>query len=91
MSGGLSGRVSSITSSEDAREAARQTVEADARAGSADYVEARGMLLPATEYLQQAVEAAAAQHPRQSDAMEVDIETVRGVDGWLLSLVSHLP
>lgn len=56
--GAPGGRVNSFTSSEDAREAARQTVEADARAGSADYVEARGMLLPATEYFQRAVEAA---------------------------------
>lgn len=51
-------RVNSITSSEDTREAARQTIEANTRAGGPDYVEARGMLLPATEYLQRAVEAA---------------------------------
>ncbi|KPI40810.1 uncharacterized protein AB675_10627 [Cyphellophora attinorum] len=51
-------RVGSFTASEDAREFARQTIEANARAGGADYVEARGMLLPATEYLQRSVEAA---------------------------------
>ena len=33
-------------------------VEADGRAGTADYVEARGMLLPSTEYFQRAVTAA---------------------------------
>lgn len=52
------GRAQSFTSSEDAREAARQNVEADARAGGPDYVEARGMLLPATEHLQRATMAA---------------------------------
>lgn len=52
------GRAQSFTSSEDAREAARQNVEADARAGGPDYVEARGMLLPATEHFQRAVTAA---------------------------------
>ncbi|ETN43503.1 uncharacterized protein HMPREF1541_02662 [Cyphellophora europaea CBS 101466] len=52
------GRAYSITSSEDAREAARQNIEADARAGGPDYVEARGMLLPATEHFQRAVAAA---------------------------------
>jgi hypothetical protein len=51
-------RAGSFTASEDAREFARQTIEANTRAGGPDYVEARGMLLPATEYLQRSVEAA---------------------------------
>lgn len=51
------GRAPSFHSSEDARESIRQTIEADARAGCADYVEARGMLLPATEYFQRAIDA----------------------------------
>ena len=63
----------SFTSSEDAREAARAAVEADSRAGGADYVEARGMLLPATEYFQRAVAIA---------------EQGNRISGELLSLVS---
>ena len=51
----------------------RQTVEADARAGTGEFVEARGSLLPATEYFQRAVAAA---------------ELQGTVDGELLSLVS---
>ena len=63
----------SFTSSEDARESARAVIEADARAGTADYVEARGTLLPSTEYFQRAVSAA---------------ERRDSVTGELLSLVS---
>lgn len=69
------GRAQSFTSSEDAREAARQNVEADARAGGPDYVEARGMLLPATEHLQRAIMAA---------------ERTQRVNGDVLALVSPL-
>jgi hypothetical protein len=50
-------------------------VEADTRAGTADYVEARGMLLPSTEYLQRAVVAA---------------ERTSTLTGELLSLVSFI-
>ncbi|KIW14756.1 hypothetical protein PV08_07540 [Exophiala spinifera] len=46
------------TSSEEAREADRANVEADARAHTADYVEARGMLIPAVDFLARAVEVA---------------------------------
>ena len=62
----------SFTSSDDARENARAVLEADARAGTSDYVEARGMLLPSTEYFQRAI-AEAEQNER--------------VTGELLSLV----
>lgn len=48
----------SYTSSEDAREAERAVLEADARAHTADYVEARGLLIPAVDYLSRAVAAA---------------------------------
>ncbi|KAK5451593.1 hypothetical protein LTS15_007853 [Exophiala xenobiotica] len=48
----------SYTSSEDAREAERAVIEADARAQTADYVEARGMLIPAVDYFFRAVDAA---------------------------------
>jgi len=62
-SSGSSGRPTasdrlSYTSSEDAREAERAAVEADARAHTADYVEARGLLLPAVEYFARAVNTA---------------------------------
>lgn len=40
---------------------ARAAAEAEARLHTADYVEARGILLPATEYMAEAVEAATAQ------------------------------
>lgn len=65
------GRIS-LASSDEEREAARQAVEADQRAGTADYVEARGILLPATEYLRRAVETA---------------ERTNQVSGDLLSMV----
>jgi hypothetical protein len=65
----------SFTSSDDAREHIRGIIEADNRAGTADYVEARGMLLPSTEYLQRAVAAA---------------ERTSTLTGELLSLVSFI-
>ena len=40
---------------------ARAFAEAEQRLHTADYVEARGILLPATEYLQRAVDAARSQ------------------------------
>ncbi|RMZ86918.1 hypothetical protein DV736_g5856, partial [Chaetothyriales sp. CBS 134916] len=67
------GRVS-FTSSDDARETARATAEADALAGTPDYVEARGMLLPAAEYFQRAITAA---------------ESLHRLDGALLSLAAE--
>jgi hypothetical protein len=47
-----------ITRIEDEREFARQTAEAEGRLGLPDYVEARAILLPATEYLSCAVDSA---------------------------------
>ncbi|RMD44532.1 hypothetical protein DV735_g531, partial [Chaetothyriales sp. CBS 134920] len=64
----------SFTSSDDARETARATAEADALAGTPDYVEARGMLLPATEYFQRAIVAA---------------ERLNRLDGSLLSFAAE--
>ena len=46
------------TSSDEARDVARAAAEADARLHTADYVEARGILLPSTEYFSRAVDAA---------------------------------
>jgi len=45
----------SYTSSDEARDAARAAAEADARIHTPDYVDARGILLPATEYFTRAV------------------------------------
>ncbi|KAF2105380.1 hypothetical protein BDV96DRAFT_509438 [Lophiotrema nucula] len=47
-----------LSRSEEQREVNRATLQAEDRLHSADYVEARGILLPATEYLQRAVNAA---------------------------------
>ncbi|KAL9623969.1 MAG: hypothetical protein Q9160_001722 [Pyrenula sp. 1 TL-2023] len=48
----------SYTSNDEARDAARAAAEADARIHTPDYVEARGILLPATEYFSRAVSVA---------------------------------
>ena len=66
----------SYSSSEEARDAARAAAEADARIHTADYVEARGILLPSTEYLSQAVDLA---------------ERTGRLNGDLLALVSPAP
>lgn len=63
-SSGSSGRPQSLgdrcsySTAEEARDAERATAEADARAHTADYVEARGMLIPAVDYYSRAVAAA---------------------------------
>jgi hypothetical protein len=61
----------SFNSSEDARENARAVIEADGRAGTSDYVEARGMLLPSTEYFQRAVTAAEARDSVTGDLLSL--------------------
>ncbi|KIV83209.1 hypothetical protein PV11_05256 [Exophiala sideris] len=53
----MSERVSYSTA-EEARDAERAIMEADARAHTADYVEARGTLIPAVDYFVRAVELA---------------------------------
>ncbi|KIX05095.1 uncharacterized protein Z518_05967 [Rhinocladiella mackenziei CBS 650.93] len=63
-SSGSSGRPQSMsdrfsyTSAEEARDAERAAAEADARAHTADYVEARGMLIPAVDYFSRAIDVA---------------------------------
>ena len=63
-SSGSSGRPRSLsdrfsyTSAEEARDAERAAVEADTRAHTADYVEARGILIPAVDYFTRAVNVA---------------------------------
>jgi hypothetical protein len=58
-SGGSSGRM--FSGSEELQQMSRAAIEIQDRLHSADYVEARGILLPATEYLKRAVDAAHAQ------------------------------
>ena len=50
-----------IASSEDERLTAAQIADAERRVGTADYVEARGLLQPAVEYLERAVATAPGQ------------------------------
>lgn len=59
----------SITSSEDERQNLAMTAEAERRSGTADYVEARGYLQPAIEYLERAVAAAPAQRALSGDLL----------------------
>ncbi|KAI9878128.1 MAG: hypothetical protein M1830_001811 [Pleopsidium flavum] len=62
------------TSSDEERDAAAAAVEADARLHTADYVEARGMLLPAVEYFQRAVRAAELQRVLSGDLLALAAE-----------------
>lgn len=57
--------------SDDARDFARAAADADARLHTADYVEARGILLPATEYFRQAVDAADTQSRLTGDLLSL--------------------
>ncbi|KAK5124226.1 hypothetical protein LTR85_001929 [Meristemomyces frigidus] len=59
----------SITSTEDERQNTAATTEAERRCGTADYVEARGFLQPAVEYLERAVAAAPAQQALSGDLL----------------------
>ena len=60
-SSGGSFRSRRSSGSEQARRDEEATAEAEIRSGTSDYVEARGILLPAVEYLQHAVSAARSQ------------------------------
>lgn len=57
------------TSAEQERQAAAAAREAERKAGTADYVEARGFLQPAAEYLDRAVAAASAQRVLSGDLL----------------------
>ena len=58
-----------LTSSEEERQSAAATAEAERRSGTQDYVEAQGLLQPATEYLERAVTAATAQRAVSGDLL----------------------
>ena len=69
-SGGSSQRSAGrMTSSEEERQSAAAAAEAERRTGTQDYVEARGLLQPATEYLERAVVAATAQGALSGDLL----------------------
>ncbi|QIW95867.1 hypothetical protein AMS68_001385 [Peltaster fructicola] len=64
-SGGSSSQViASVLNGDEDRFAEQANAEAERRAGTADYVEARGFLQPSTEYLARAVAAALSQEIR---------------------------
>lgn len=65
-----SSRPLTATSTEE-RQADQAEREAEARMHLPDYVEARGVLLPATEYLRQAVETAMAQQILHGDLLVI--------------------
>lgn len=69
-SGGSSSRsAQSRSAGEEDRQSAATRAEAERRAGTEDYVEARGFLQPATEYLERAVAAATAQRALSGDLL----------------------
>ncbi|OQO00517.1 hypothetical protein B0A48_13867 [Cryoendolithus antarcticus] len=76
-SSGSSSRPSvvSFTSSEDERQSLQATREAEARVGMPDYIEARGFLQPATEYLERAVASARSQNLLSGDLLSVTAES----------------
>lgn len=72
--GSSSWSVPSITSSEDERQNAAAVADAERRAGTEDYVEARGFLLPSVEYFERAVAAALAQQILSGDLLTTAAE-----------------
>lgn len=69
-SGGSSHRSApSNNTGDEERQSTTATAEAERRAGTQDYVEARGFLQPATEYLERAVAAAIAQRALSGDLL----------------------
>lgn len=63
-----------LSASEEDRQTKRSNAEAESRLYTSDYVEARGVLLPAIEYLKHAVDAA---------------RTQNRITGEILATVSH--
>lgn len=61
----------SLNSSDEEHQTAASIAEAERRAGTADYVEARGYLQPAVEYLDQAVTSARDQQELSGDVLAV--------------------
>lgn len=78
-----------LSASEERRRTIRATVEAEDRLHSADYVEARGILLPAVEYLKHAVEAARSQN-RMSGFLLARVRTFHHEYIYLLIQLNRL-
>ncbi|KAK3713216.1 hypothetical protein LTR37_008649 [Vermiconidia calcicola] len=64
----------SLSASEDERQSIVATAEAEKRAGTQDYVEARSLLQPATEYFERAVAAATEQRVLSGDLLATTAE-----------------
>ena len=75
----------SISASEEERQSAAATREAERRAGTQDYVEARGYLQPATEYLDRAMTAASEQEILSGDLLATVRNTVLQLNMRLLT------
>lgn len=67
------------TVSDDDRDAAVAVREADARLHTSDYVEARGMLLPAVEYFDRAVRAAEMQGLSSGDLLALVCDLIKSI------------
>lgn len=66
-SGGSQALAASVLNGDEDRMAEQANAEAERRAGTADYVEARGFLQPSSEYLARAVAAATSQEIRSGE------------------------
>ncbi|KAK3675683.1 hypothetical protein LTR78_004324 [Recurvomyces mirabilis] len=64
----------SMTTSDDERQSAAAKAEAERRSGTADYVEARGSLQPAIDYLERALAAATAQRSLSGEMLATTAE-----------------
>ncbi|KAK4498893.1 hypothetical protein PRZ48_009403 [Zasmidium cellare] len=73
-SGGSARSQRSALGSRDDDRSPTQTADAERRAGTSDYVEARGYLQPATEYLERAVAVATAQRSLSGDLLATTAE-----------------
>jgi hypothetical protein len=75
-----------LSSNEEQRRVIRATIEAEDRLHSAEYVEARGLLLPAIDYLKHAVEVAGSQDKLSGKLLSMVCSALSGY----LSSLSHL-
>jgi hypothetical protein len=85
------GNGASYTSSDDARDTARATAEADARIHTADYVEARGILLPSTEYFTRAVSVAERRGILTGDLLALVSFQILELHPKMMELTNHRP
>ncbi|KAL9088756.1 MAG: hypothetical protein Q9165_006065 [Trypethelium subeluteriae] len=88
-----------ITRSQEERAATQQAAEAEARLGLPDYVEARAILVPATEYLSRAVQNLTEQDTTAGELLSMTAEAfmnlgnvsyVRVNEGYFRQAVTYL-